>query len=88
MRKWFAYIEKSYDKDFKEGNVIIFNKQSIYAEKGVRRVMSLFNIKTHKSKDVAVVVGLGYADFRDEADFKKRLSEIIAKKLKEIEESV
>ena len=72
MRRWFSYIEKGLEKGYKKGNVIIHPKPSTYSEKGVRRVMELLNIKTGKSKEVAVVIGLGYADFKDEDDFKKK----------------
>ncbi|RLB77414.1 MAG: hypothetical protein DRH24_16250 [Deltaproteobacteria bacterium] len=84
MRKWLCYIEKGLEEGYEDGNVIIFSHPSTYSEKGTKRVMELMNIKTGKSREVAVVIGLGYADFENEADFKKRLKEVIERKLKEV----
>lgn len=47
-------------------------------------MMELMNIKTGESKEVAIVNGLGYADFKDEADFRRRLKEVVERKLKEV----
>jgi len=84
MRKWFAYIERGFRKGYKKGNVIIYNRPSIYSGKGEKRLMELLNIKTGKISKVAVVIGMGYADFKDKKDYEKRIHDIIKKKIKEV----
>jgi len=84
LRKYFCYIEKGLEKGYNEGNVIIFSKPSIYSEKGVRRIMELLDIKMGERKEVAIVIGLGYADFKDENEYKEKLPKVVEKKIKEI----
>ena len=83
MRKWFIYIKESYDPKYPEGHVIISPKLDPYAYKGEEKVMVIANVKTGEVKKVAKVIGLGYADFRDEEDYKQRIWDIIRKKLEE-----
>ena len=86
-RLWFSYIKKGLVKGYKKGHVIIHPKPSIYAEKGVERVMEIMNTKTGRVRKVAVVIGLGYADFeKHDVENKNydKLSNVIKKKLKEL----
>ena len=84
MRIWFIYIKKSYDPEYPEGHVIVSPKLDPYAYKGEEKVMEVANVKTGEVKKVAKVVGLGYADFRDEEDYKQRIWDVIRKKLEEV----
>lgn len=84
MRKWFTYIVESLDPAFPAGHALIYDRPSIYCEKGVKRTMELMNLNTGKTRQVATVIGMGYADFKDEQDFKDRLKAVIDKKLNEL----
>ncbi len=84
MRRWFAYIEESYDPEYPVGHVLVYPKPTSYALKGERKLMEIMKISTGEVKTVALVVGLGYADFKDEADYKERLPKVIEKKLREV----
>lgn len=85
MRKWIAYILESYDEEFPVDNALIYNKPSLYCAKGEIRDMELLNLKTGKTRTVAKVVGLGYADFKDAQDFKERFASVLRKKLMEVD---
>ena len=84
MKKWFAYmmIENDLEKGYKNGNVIIFHRPSLYSREGRWRTMELMNVKTGIRK--IAIIGLGYANFKDEADYNKRLGEVVEKKLEKL----
>ena len=84
MRRWFVYIKESYDPDYPAGHVIVSPRLDPYSYKGEERDMEVINVKTGEIKVVARVVGLGYADFRDEEDYRARLPEVIKRKLREV----
>lgn len=84
MRRWFVYIEKSYDPDYPEGNVIVYPFQTTYAFKGERKDMLVVDIDTQEKKVVARVVGLGHYDFKDEEDYKNRVWDVLRKKMKDV----
>ena len=84
MRKWFAYILESYDERFPEKQYLIYNKPSIYCTKGEIRDLTLLDMSSNERKVVAKVIGLGYANFKDEEDFRERVSDVVRKKRKEV----
>ena len=84
MRRYFAYIKESYDENFPEGHVLIYDSPSQNCLKGQERAMYVCNMNNLESKKVAWVVGLGYADFKDEKDFEQRMGEVVKNKLKDI----
>ncbi len=83
MRRWFCYILESYDENFPRGSALIYKEPSVYCSKNEVRDMILMNINTGEQRVVAKVVGLGYADFKDEKDFAVRLGDVIKKKLED-----
>ncbi|MHA1685280.1 MAG: hypothetical protein ACTSYD_02605 [Candidatus Heimdallarchaeaceae archaeon] len=84
MRKWFLYIKKSFDENYPEGKVVGYNYPNPYCAKREEKTMIVVNLKSKKEKVVANVIGLGYADFKDEKDLKKRIWEVLEKKLKDV----
>lgn len=83
LRKWMYYILESYDEEFPQGSIYITSKP-LSALKGETKDLEVFDFAEKKIKKVAKVVGLGYADFKDEEDFESRIHEVIIKKLKEV----
>ena len=84
MRRWFCYVLESYDKDIKEGNVLMFPYYTERCRKGQVSVLTFVNVDTLEYKKSAKVIGMGYADFRNEDDLNERLGEVVKKKLKEL----
>jgi hypothetical protein len=78
---------ESYREDYPKDNVICYKRHnSIYTSKGMKFDMSITDLSKENSKPekVAKVIGLGYADFKDETDYRKRGSEVIKRKIKEV----
>jgi len=84
MRKWFIYIKESYDPDYPPNHVIASPHITPYAFKGEEKLMEVIDVNTGEIRTVAKVIGLGYADFKDDADYKERLPKVIEKKLREV----
>lgn len=87
MRVWIAYVLESYSPELEGGQFLIWRRHaSIYAEKGVIRD---FEILIHRPRFLRVevvgrVIGLGYADFKNERDLQARLVDVCLKKLREV----
>jgi hypothetical protein len=89
LRFYFAYILKGYNENYPEGTVICYRRyNSPYAAKGFIAEMISMNVSEDKecfeSRKVAKTVGLGYADFKNEDDYKERAIEVIKRKMKEV----
>lgn len=87
MRYYFAYILESYREDHPKDTVISYKRHnSMYASKGLKLEMSLLDtsIEDAKPEKVAKTIGLGYADFKDEMDYRQRVLEVIKRKMKEV----
>ncbi len=84
MRQFIYYIDKSLAKDHPAKSVVMQERNTPYSEKGKRKLLTVLNIKTNKRRDVAWVIGMGYADFKDEQDYNERCKEVIAKKLDQL----
>ncbi len=79
------YILESYDEEYSKDNALIYDRPNLYCAKGEIRDMVIFNLKTKERKVVAKVVGLGYADFKDEQDFRERFTAVLRRKLMEVD---
>jgi len=87
MRYYFTYILESYSEDYPKDNVICYKSHnSGYSSKGMRFDMSITDLSKENPKPevVAKVIGLGYADFKDEEDYINRAPKIIKRKVKEV----
>jgi len=83
VRYYFAYILESYREDYPKNSVIVYKRHnSLYASKGLKLDMSVLDtsIEGAKPEKVAKTIGLGYADFKDEVDYRDRSGEVIKKK--------
>jgi hypothetical protein len=86
MRLYLAQVETSYSDRLEQGTTLVWEgKRTRWTEKGVIQPFQIVNIDTGDITTLADVVGLGYADFKDEDDRKERLPRVIHHKLVELE---
>ncbi len=87
MRYYFAHILESFREDYPKGSTICYKGySSAHSSKGSLMVMTVLDVNNPNSNPeaVATTIGLGYADFKNEEDYKARGVEVIKKKLKEV----
>ena len=87
MRYYFTYILESYREDYPKNHIICYKQHnSLYSSKGTRFDMSITDLSKENPKPevVAKVIGLGYADFKDEEDYTRRFPKVIKRKVKEV----
>lgn len=88
MRK-YLYLITEHDDPGMVGLVKLTGSPIAHAKKNEERVIQTLNIEELEQGNVDrgtyQCVGLGYADFEDEADYEERIEEVVKRKLTEID---
>lgn len=83
MRVYLAHVIESQNERLPKGcNLIYERKPSSHTLKGDTLPFEICK-EDGTIETWGTTIGLGHADFKDEEDYKNRLSEVIEKKLKE-----
>lgn len=85
MRKHFALVTEHPDPDV-VGLVKITDSQLPNVLKNVERVCHTLNLDTEERGEYQAV-GMGYADFEDENDYRVRVPDVIGRKVEELDDA-
>jgi len=84
MRKYLAPITEHDDSEI-VGKVKATDRPLMTVEKNVESRIERFNEQRQEFETVGRQVGLGYHDFEDETDYEERFTEVVDRKLAEID---